>query len=100
MVIETPRGSRNKYKFDEKAGVFRLHSILPMGLTFPFDFGFVPGTKGDDGDPVDILLLTAEPALIGTVVSVRPIGIVRIQQEQERNDRVIAVWPKDQIYGG
>src|SRR3954470_8720373 len=99
VVIETPSGSRNKYDYDEASGGFELHSVLPMGMSFPFDFGFIPGTKADDGDPVDVLLLLSEPAIPGCVVHARPIGVVKIQQGKERNDRVIAVWPEDPIYG-
>jgi inorganic pyrophosphatase len=99
VVVETPRGSRNKYDYDAKNKVFALHSVLPMGMSFPFDFGFVPGTKADDGDPVDVLLLLSEPAVFGCVVCARPIGVVHIQEGKEHNDRIIAVWPKDQVYG-
>ena len=62
VVIETPRGSRNKFAYDEKLGVIRLKKVLPAGMDFPYDFGFVPSTKGDDGDPLDALLLMDEPA--------------------------------------
>ena len=52
VVVETPAGSRNKYKYEEALGVFRLHKRLPVGAAFPFDFGFIPGTRGEDGDPL------------------------------------------------
>jgi len=64
-IIETPRGSRNKYKFDEELHVFKLKSVLPAGASFPYDFGFVPGTRGEDGDPIDVLVLMDEPAFTG-----------------------------------
>ena len=55
VVVDTPKGSRNKYKLDEKRGVWRLSKVLPQGMSFPYDFGYLPGTRGDDGDPVDAL---------------------------------------------
>jgi len=95
VVIETPRGCRNKFKFDEKLGVFRLNSILPAGSVFPFDFGYVPGTRAEDGDPVDVLLLLDEPVFTGCVVRARLIGVLEAEQREngkaERNDRLIAV---------
>ena len=57
VVIETPKGSRNKYNYDEKLGLFKLGGVLPSGASFPFDFGFVPSTVGGDGDPLDVLVL-------------------------------------------
>ena len=61
IVVETPRGHRNKFKFDEKSGEFRLGSVLPAGLSFPYDFGFVPDTKAEDGDPLDVLFSWMNP---------------------------------------
>ena len=71
-VIEIPRGSRNKYEFDEKLGVFALGGVLPSGAVFPYDFGYVPRTRAEDGDPLDVLVLMDEPAFVGCVVPVRP----------------------------
>ena len=62
VVIETPKGSRNKYAFDPEQRVFKLKRVLPAGMAFPYDFGFVPSTKAEDGDPVDVLVLMDEPA--------------------------------------
>jgi inorganic pyrophosphatase len=95
VVIETPKGSRNKYAFNEEQKVFELKKVLPAGMAFPYDFGFVPSTKADDGDPVDVLVLMDEPAFAGCVLSCRLIGIIEGEQgsnkEKERNDRVVAV---------
>lgn len=63
VVIETPKGSRNKFAFDPKEGVFELKKVLPAGMAFPYDFGFVPTTKADDGDPVDVLVLNGRACL-------------------------------------
>ncbi len=95
VVVETPRGNRNKFKFDEQLHCFRLGSVLPAGSTFPYDFGFIPGTKADDGDPIDVLLLMDESAFAGCVVCARLIGVLEAEQsegkETLRNDRLVAV---------
>ena len=94
VVIETPKGSRNKFAFDLDERIFELKKVLPAGMTFPYDFGFVPSTKADDGDP-DVLVLMDEPAFAGCVLSCRPIGVIEGEQgdkkDKERNDRIIAV---------
>jgi inorganic pyrophosphatase len=95
VVIETPKGSRNKYAFDEEQKVFELKKVLPAGLSFPYDFGFVPRTLADDGDPVDVLVLMDEPAFPGCVLKCRLIGVIEGEQgdkkKKERNDRIVAV---------
>ena len=94
-IIETPSGSRNKYSFDEEEKIFVLKKVLPAGMTFPYTFGFVPSTKAEDGDPIDILVLMDEPALQGCLVKCRPIGIIEAEQgdnkDTERNDRFVAI---------
>jgi len=95
VVIETPKGSRNKYAFDPKERVFELKKVLPAGMTFPYDFGFVPQTEAEDGDPVDVMVLMDEPAFPGCVLKCRPIGVMEGKQGEkkdwERNDRIIAI---------
>ncbi|MGI8467353.1 MAG: inorganic diphosphatase [Pyrinomonadaceae bacterium] len=95
VVIETPKGSRNKYKFDEEKEIFKLGGILPLGASFPFDFGFIPQTIGGDGDPLDILILMDEPAFAGCLIPARLVGVIEAEQTEdgktERNDRLIAV---------
>ena len=95
VVIETPKGSRNKFKYDPDLSCYRLNSVLPEGLVFPYDFGFVPGTRAEDGDPVDVLLLMDVPAFPGILVYGRIVGVIEAEQTEEgktlRNDRVIAV---------
>lgn len=94
-IIDTPKGSRNKFKFDEKSGLFKLGGALPLGAVFPFDFGYIPSTKGGDGDPLDILILMDEPAFPGCLVKAKLIGVIEAEQTEEkkttRNDRLIAV---------
>jgi inorganic pyrophosphatase len=95
VVIETPKGSRNKYAFNADDKVFELKKVLPTGMTFPYDFGFVPRTRAEDGDPVDVLVLMDEPAFPGCVLKCRLIGIIEGEQGEkkdwERNDRIVAV---------
>jgi inorganic pyrophosphatase len=95
VVIETPKGSRNKFAFNVDDHIFELKKVLPAGMAFPYDFGFVPSTKADDGDPVDVLVLMDEPAFPGCVLKCRPIGVIQGQQGDKkkkiRNDRIIAV---------
>jgi len=102
VVIETPKGSRNKFKYDEKEGLFRLSSVLPAGSSFPYDFGFIPSTKAADGDPLDVLLLMDEAAFSGCIIEARLIGVIEAEQIEEgktvRNDRLIAVAAQSKDY--
>jgi inorganic pyrophosphatase len=95
VVVETPRECRNKYGFDFDLGFYKLKNVLPHGAVFPFDFGSIPGTLGDDGDPLDVLLLMDEPVFTGCLVEARLLGVIEAEQtekgETERNDRLIAV---------
>src|ERR1044072_6551671 len=74
-IMETPKGRRNKFKYEPEYKLFALAFLLPEGMTFPYDFGFIPATLGDDGDPVDVLVLMDEPAFPGCVLAWRPIGV-------------------------
>jgi inorganic pyrophosphatase len=105
VVIETPKGSRNKYAWSEESKTFRLKKILPAGAVFPFDFGFIPDTKGEDGDPIDILVIMDEPAFPGCVLECRIIGALKAAQTErdgrvEQNDRFIGVSVLSQLYKG
>ncbi len=95
-VVDTPKGSRNKYAWDEELGLFMLKGVLAAGHVFPYDFGYIPGTTGGDGDPLDVLIIADEPTFVGCLVEVRLIGIIEAEQTElegstERNDRLIAV---------
>lgn len=95
-VIETPKGSRNKYAYDTDSDAFELATVLPEGMSFPFDFGFIPSTLGDDGDPVDVLVLMDAPVPSGCMLECRLIGVIEARQKEKRkpwirNDRLIAV---------
>ncbi|HXH71126.1 MAG TPA: inorganic diphosphatase [Pyrinomonadaceae bacterium] len=95
VIIDTPKGSRNKYKYDEELQIFKLGGVLAVGHSFPFDFGYVPNTRGGDGDPLDVLVLMDEPAFVGCLIPSRLIGVIKADQTEEgkteRNDRLIAV---------
>lgn len=96
-VIETPRGSRAKFKYEPKLGLFTLHKALGLGFSYPFAFGFIAGTKAEDGDPLDVLMLTTLDPPTGCIVEARLIGVIEIEQRDDgqgpivRNDRLIAV---------
>ncbi|MBV9618066.1 MAG: inorganic diphosphatase [Verrucomicrobia bacterium] len=95
VVIDTPKGCRNKFAFDIKKKAYLLKTVLPEGSVFPFDFGSIAGTKADDGDPLDALVLMDEPAFTGCLVEARAIGVIEAKQTEkgttERNDRIVAV---------
>lgn len=104
VVIETPKGSRNKYAYDPDVRLFRLKKVLPAGMAFPYDFGFVPSTLADDGDPMDVLVLMDDAAFPGCVISCRVIGAIlgnerdKTSHKTMRNDRVIAVEESNHEY--
>jgi inorganic pyrophosphatase len=102
VVIETPRGSRNKYKMDEQTGRIKLSKVMPEGMVFPFDFGYFPGTKGEDGDPLDVLVLSDEPTFPGCQVACRLVGVMLARQKEKikevRNDRIVAIAEASVLY--
>ena len=95
VVIDTPKGCRNKYAFDFSINAYKLKTVLPHGAVFPFDFGSIPGTVAADGDPLDVLVLMDEPAFVGCLVQARLLGVIEAEQTEagktERNDRLISV---------
>jgi inorganic pyrophosphatase len=99
VVVETTRGSAAKLKFDPELKVFTLSKALILGLTYPYDWGFVPSTKGEDGDPIDALVLHDAATAPGLVLKCKIIGVLQVLQKEKgkkaiRNDRLIAV-PRD-----
>ena len=94
-VVETPRGSRAKLEYDPKLRVFTLAKPLLVGLTYPYDWGFIPSTKADDGDPIDVLIIHDAATYPGLVLRCKPIGVLEILQKkkgkEERNDRIFVV---------
>jgi inorganic pyrophosphatase len=102
-IVITPKGSRNKYDYDPDCDCLELGTVLPEGMRFPYDFGFIPSTLGDDGDPVDVLVLMDAPVVPGCVIQARPIGAIEAKQKSkgedwERNDRLIAVAVHSQTH--
>jgi inorganic pyrophosphatase len=93
VVVDTPKGSRNKYKYDEHLGLYRLSKVLPVGLAFPYDFGFIPSTRAEDGDPLDVLVLGEDALFPGCLVTVRLVGVLQAEQTEHgktfRNDRLL-----------
>ena len=93
VIVETPKGSRVKYAYDPATGFFRLTKALPEGMMFPFNFGFIPKTLAEDGDPLDVLILNEEPLIPGCLLKVRPIAVIKATQTENgrsiRNDRII-----------
>jgi inorganic pyrophosphatase len=104
VIIETPRGSRNKYKYNEKTGRMKFSKVLPEGMMFPYEFGFIPDTKASDGDPLDILVLSDEPMFSGCEVECRIVGVLKANQREKgkenRNDRLIGVAEGSVLYAG
>jgi inorganic pyrophosphatase len=105
VIIETPKGSRNKFDYDTDHKLFKLGGVLPAGAVFPFDFGFIPSTTGGDNDPLDVLLLMDEPAFPGCLVPARLVAVIEAAQterdgETTRNDRLIAVAEDSHTHKG
>lgn len=102
VIVETPKGSRNKFSYDPEQKIFMLKKVLPAGMVFPHDFGFLPQTRAEDGDPIDVLLLMDEPAFPGVVVRARLIGVIEGEQiegkKTNRNDRLLAVAEANHLY--
>jgi inorganic pyrophosphatase len=102
VIVETPKGSRNKFSFDVEQEIFSLKKVLPAGMVFPYDFGFLPRTLADDGDPIDVLLLMDEPAFPGVLVPSRLIGVIEGEQvdgkKRVRNDRLVAIADANHMY--
>jgi inorganic pyrophosphatase len=95
-------GNRNKYAYDPKERIFALKKVLPAGMAFPYDFGFVPSTQSGDGDPLDVLVLMDEPAFPGVKLSCRIVGVIQGEQgtknNTERNDRIVAIENQNHSY--
>ena len=95
IIIETPKGRRNKFDYDPETQLFSLGGLLPEGLAFPYDFGFVPSTLGDDDDPLDVMIFMEEPAHVGCLVDIRLIGVMEAKQTENGkktvNNRLIGV---------
>ncbi len=103
VMVESPKGFGQKFDYDDKENRFRLNKILPAGLVFPFDFGMIPHTKGEDGDPLDIIVLDEQGTFPGCLVDCRIIGAFQCEQterdgQQMRNDRFFGVPVVSQLF--
>jgi inorganic pyrophosphatase len=94
-IIEIPAGSRNKYELDKETGFFRLDRVLYSAVHYPGDYGFIPQTLSADGDPCDVLVLIREPTFVGCVINVRPIGMLRMLDRGEQDEKILAVPADD-----
>jgi inorganic pyrophosphatase len=95
VVIEIPQGNRNKYEMDHATGRIRLDRMLFTSTRYPADYGFIEGTLGDDGDPLDALVLLQEPTFPGCVIMCRAIGMYRMRDEKGGDDKVLCVPARD-----
>ncbi|HLH40833.1 MAG TPA: inorganic diphosphatase [Bryobacteraceae bacterium] len=91
MIVEIPKNSANKYEYDVKLGIFRLDRTLYSSVHYPADYGFIPGTVAEDGDPMDILALADEPAFPGCMIEVRPVGILEMEDDKGTDRKIFAV---------
>ncbi len=98
MIVEIPKGSRNKYEYNKENGVIVLDRVLYSSLHYPGDYGLIPHTFYDDGDPLDILLMINEPTFPGAVVQARPIGIFRMLDRGVADDKILAVPATDPLF--
>src|SRR5689334_21167401 len=104
-IIETPKGSGQKYDYDKKESVFKLKKILPQGMMFPYDYGYIPGTKGEDGDPLDILVVSDMASFPGCMIECRLIGAIianqsgkKVAKAEVRNDRYIGIPVESSLF--
>jgi inorganic pyrophosphatase len=97
-VIEIPRGGRNKYEYDPQLGLFRLDRVLYSAVHYPAAYGFIPGTRAEDGDPVDILVMVSEPTFTGCLLEARPVGLFRMRDEKGEDEKILAVPLADPHY--
>jgi len=102
-IIESPKGCNHKYDFEPDKNVFKLKKLLPAGLVFPFDFGFIPDTKGDDGDPLDIIVISEIDSFPGCCMDCRIVGAIEAEQTERngdsmRNDRFLGILDISEVY--
>jgi inorganic pyrophosphatase len=98
VVIEIPRGSRNKYELDKQTGMFRLDRLLYSAVHYPGDYGFIPRTYAGDDDPLDVLIMTTVPTFTGCLIEARPIGVFVMHDRDQTDEKVLAVPLRDPLY--
>jgi inorganic pyrophosphatase len=100
VVVEIPRGSHNKYEFDEKLGVFKLDRVLYSPFHYPLDYGFIPQTRSEDGDHLDAMVIGSDPLPQGCIVDARPIGFLKMIDQGEEDFKILAVQKKNPRFDG
>ena len=98
MIVEIPKNSANKYEYDGELGVFRLDRALYSPMHYPGDYGFVPGTLAEDGDPMDVLALVEEASFPGCLISVRPLGMLEMIDQNEPDQKILAVPNRNPVF--
>lgn len=98
MIVEIPKGSGNKYEYDHTLGVFRLDRALYSPMHYPGDYGFIPGTLAEDGDPMDVLVLVDQPSFPGCLIEVRPVAVLHMVDSKIRDHKIIAVPTRNPRY--
>ena len=98
MLVEIPRGSRNKYEIHKESGLIRLDRLLYSSVTYPGDYGFVPRTLARDGDPLDLVCMVTEPTFSGCLIEVRPIGLFLMEDEKGPDEKILCVPVRDPLY--
>jgi inorganic pyrophosphatase len=98
VIIEIPAGSKNKYEFDKELNAFTLDRVLSSSVQYPLDYGFIPNTLGDDGDPLDGMVIMDEPTFPGCIIAARPIGMLEMVDGGDRDEKILCVPDKDPRY--
>src|SRR5262245_34287463 len=98
VIIEIPRGSRNKYELDKETGLFRFDRLLYSAVYYPGDYGFIPRTLADDDDPLDVLVMVTVPTFPGCLIVVRPIGVFEMSDDKGHDEKILAVPVRDPLY--
>jgi inorganic pyrophosphatase len=98
VIVEVPKGSRNKYEFDHERGIFVLDRRLFSAMTYPADYGYVPETLGEDGDPLDAMVLVDDPTFPGCWIRARPVGVFFMEDEAGRDAKIIGVMDNDPLW--
>ncbi len=98
VTVEIPKGSRNKYEFDKESGRIMLDRVLHSSVAYPADYGFIPDTHYDDGDPLDVAVLVRFPTVPGCVIPARPVGVLKMVDTGENDEKIIAVPEKDPYF--
>ena len=95
MIVEIPQGSSNKYEYDHDLDIFKLDRTLYSPLFYPFDYGWICGTLADDGDPLDILVITTKPTFPGCLIAARPLGVLMMRDEKGPDEKILSVAAAD-----